>query len=219
MVGISAYTEFAKLKNPVNDAEAIVQSLKDHGVPEEDIVDVYDCHIFTLNRKFEDFVKLCKPGDLAFLFYAGHGCAFGNHQCLLARALDHNERTLENNGQFQTILESSLQVDKILATLNDRDVKQHLLLLDCCREMRLDDKFRAGSDPLKEVEPAPFNISLGQGTTIGFATAPGDLASDGHRSENGHGEDFSTLSTTTHSFAQTPFHRSANPCGTATTFE
>ena len=173
MVGIAAYTALPKLNNSVNDAKAIAKSLQDHGVEEKDIVFVQDGHIFTLNKAFAQFVASCKPGDLAFLFFAGHGCAFRNHQCLLARALTKHERNLLNDGNQQTILESSLQVEKMLSALRVQGITQHLLLLDCCREFRVTDLTRSTTtDPLKDVEPAPFNVSLGPGTTIGYVTAP-----------------------------------------------
>lgn len=196
MVGISKYTALGELNNAVHDSRAIVKSLMEHGVPEEDIISAENCHSFALNEAFHRFVQLCSPGDLAFMFFAGHGCAFQNYQCLLARALDENERKQKNGGNYQLILESSLQVTKMLADLKAKGIKQHVLLLDCCREFRTENLSRSTqNDELKDVKPAPFNVALGQGTTIGYATAPGDFAlepkdkqsSDCFRGETGHG--------------------------------
>ena len=238
MVGISKYTVLGELNNAVHDSRAIVDSLMEHGVPEEDIISAENCHSFALNEAFHRFVQLCSPGDLAFMFFAGHGCAFQNYQCLLARALDENERQNKNEGKYQLILESSLQVTKMLADLKAKGIKQHVLLLDCCREFRTENLSRSTQDDkLKEVEPTPFNVTLGQGTIIGYATAPGDHAYEpkkkstdpkdksieivGLTGETGHGGDLKLylLSTTTHSFAHTPFRAYAHPCGTAMTFE
>lgn len=196
VVGISKYTALGELNNAVHDSRGIVESLKDHGVPEEDIISAENCHIFALNEAFHRFVELCSPGDLAFIFFAGHGCAFKNYQCLLARALSENERKQLNNSQYQLILESSLQVNVMLAKLKEKGVDQHVLLLDCCREFRTENLSRSTKDDeLKDVKPAPFNVALGQGTTIGYATAPGDFAlepkdkqsSDCFRGATGHG--------------------------------
>ena len=217
MVGITTYPELGDLPNAVNDAKAIVQSLKGHNVKEEDIIDVYNCHSFAMNDAFHEFVARCNKGDLAFLFFSGHGCAFKNQQCLLARALDENARKTLNDSLYQTIEQSSLKVDWILAKLREKGVDQHLLLLDCCREFQMKDRPRnAGkADPWENVKPAPFNVTLGPGTTIGYATAPGDYAleptkkSHTCRGETGHGEDFQldlSPTTTTHAFVHIPFH-------------
>jgi len=187
VVGISEYIELQELPNAVNDARAIVETLKDRGVPEEDIVAIENCHSFSMNDAFDNFVKLCYPGDFAFMFFAGHGCAFKNYQCLLARALRDKERADLNNRQYQFILQSSLQVDNMLATLREKGVTRHLLLLDCCREVKESDLSRkATDDPLAKAKPERFNITLGAGTTIGYATSPGDLAYSPKESLHGY---------------------------------
>jgi len=189
VVGIAKYPVLGHLNNAVNDSRAIKNALTEkHGVDEEDIVYKEDCDSFDLNDAFHEFVEKCKPGDFAFLFYAGHGCAFKDHQCLLATQLSEPVRKLKNGGKYQSILESSLQVQKMLAELRKKKVFKHLLLLDCCRNIQTKDRFRnVEGDEMKDVPPTPFNIKLGPGTTIGYATAPGDCASDGFQSDDGHG--------------------------------
>jgi len=178
VVGICKYSNpFSELRYPRNDALTIIKALMDHGVDEKDIVSVYkekDCHIFRLQEEFDRFVEICQPGDFAFLFYAGHGCAFGNEQCLIARELSLQEKFIYSKGMKQTIENSSLQVETMLAQLREKGIDRHLVLLDCCREIIEKNVLRGGVK--QDLKPAPFNISLGPGTTIGYATAPDDMA-------------------------------------------
>jgi len=187
VVGVSKYEYLVKLNNAVNDARAMVEYLQRHVENKEDVVYVYDCQSFELHAAFKKFVSLCRPGDFVIIFFAGHGCAFKNHQCLLARGLTTQEKFALNKGKKQLILESSLQVDKMLAKLRMKDVNKHLVLLDCCREFRVADLPRALEETMEEKDKAPFNIHLGEGTVIGYATAPGDRASDGNKGKSGHG--------------------------------
>ena len=183
MVGLANYGKsFGVLNNPVNDAKYIVKSLEKHGVKSKDIIELTSGNedSFVLEEEFSNFVKLCSPGDLAFIFFAGHGCAFNNHQCLMALPLSNDRRKEKNEGKKQTILQSSLQIEKMLALLRKEGITQHLLLLDCCREFKTKDVLRGGAeDELADVPHAPMNVSLGPGTTIGYATSPGDYALDG----------------------------------------
>lgn len=193
MVGISKYEHLNKLNNPVNDAEAIAKALLDSVESEHDIVSIFDCHSFALKAAWKQFVAMCLPGDYVIIFFAGHGCAFKNHQCLLARGLTGPEKTTFNDGNPQRIEESSLQVDKMLATLRQKHVTKHLVLLDCCREFRVADIPRALNEKWGEEDKGSFNVRVGNGTVIGYATSPGDYASDGecsdeYRGKTGHGK-------------------------------
>ena len=136
VVGNANYGEtLGQLKYPKHDANEVVESLKSLGVKNDNIIKVINGDSFTMREEFDKFVKLCKRGDLAFIFFSGHGCNFNNHQCLMALPLSNERRMLDNDGRLQSILESSLQVDKMLAKLQPIGAK-HLVLLDCCRASR-----------------------------------------------------------------------------------
>ena len=72
----------------------------------------------------------------------------------------------------------------MLATLRGKGVTKHLVLLDIPRA--LNEKFG-------DEDKASFNVKVGHGTIIGYATSPGDFASDGdcsdkHKGSTGHGK-------------------------------
>ena len=192
MVGISDYKYLPKLNNAVNDAKAIKTALLKFGIERKDIVACFDGASFELFPAFEKFVAGCHPGDFVIIFFAGHGCAFKNHQCLLARGMTQPEKLIYNNGNPQLIMESALKVNTMIAELRHKGVNKHLLLLDCCREFLVKNIPRATTETWKEGDKKEFNITIGDGTVIAFATSPGDYASDGdsadqHKGASGHG--------------------------------
>ena len=201
VVGISKYEYLSALKNAVNDAKAMVKYLQSHGVKEEDILCCFDCHSFQLFAAFKKFVALCRPGDFVIIFFAGNACTFKNMQCLLARGLTKDEKLTLNNNEGQLILESSLQVDKMLTILRCKGITKHLVLLDCSCEFRVEDMPRGGTgtataggidvtNVLEDSDKTVSNVHFGygQGTVIGYASSPGDRASDGFRGTSGHGK-------------------------------
>ena len=206
MVGISAYTFLPKLNNARNDAQAIVKALvKLHNIKPEHIVSCFDCHSFELFAAFKKFVAGCRPGDFAIIFFSGHGCAFQNHQCLLARGLTRHEKIILNNGRVQRILDSALTVDVMIGELRAQGVNKHLLLLDCCHEFRVQDIPRAIDERWKEKDKNELNIPIGDGNVIGYATSRGDYAADGgssdkYQGKTGHGTNQPSIS----SFARVP---------------
>ena len=147
-------------------------------------------HIFVLRELWGKYLKELRPGDIAFIFFAGHGCSFKGKQCLLARGLTKDEKLLmlPPGVTKQMIEESSLQVPDMLKELKEKGIKKHVILLDCCREFRYQNKARAmGQEKFTKGDKAEFNIDISDGTLIGYATRPGKHAYDGKLSHDGHG--------------------------------
>ena len=85
------------------------------------------------------------------------------------------------------------QVDKMLAQLRKKMVTKHLVLLDCCPEFSVTDIPCSVHEKFRDKDKASFNVKVGHGTVIGYATSPGDFASDGdcsdkHKGSTGHGK-------------------------------
>ena len=81
VVGIGNYKVIRKLKNPVPDADAIQHLLEAQNV---EVVNARDCDKNELEQQFEFFLTTLRPGDAAFLFFAGHGTEFRNSVRLMA---------------------------------------------------------------------------------------------------------------------------------------
>lgn len=186
VVGISKYTHFNSLRHAANDAEAIAKKLEEAGAT---VILAKDCNILQLRKKKIYFMSLVNEGDIAFFFFAGHGCQFRNHQRCIARPLTRMERTeLEQSPKL--IKDYSINIDLLIEELIDKKTHLNLILLDCCRNFQYVDIKRAGDDPIVEGDKERFNLNVPKGTVIGHATAPGEEALDGSKSDGTKGKGY-----------------------------
>src|SRR5262245_18263092 len=70
IIGISDYNNLSKLANPVTDAKAIAQSLKDHGF---EVSESYNLDRADLLDALEKFEREAQGAEVALVYYAGHG--------------------------------------------------------------------------------------------------------------------------------------------------
>ena len=140
IVGISDYTVLGEAPDCKRNADNMRKIFKDKGVKVFSLDKL--THSFALNDLWQKYVQALRPGDIAFIFFSGLGCVFQNYTCLLARALDDDERKTLNNSQYQLIFESSLRVEVMKADLAQRGVNKQLFFLDCCREFRTENLSR-----------------------------------------------------------------------------
>jgi len=199
IVGVSNYLYVNSLPNAEHDGDAMREMFEKKGVtvfsPDKnrrppDNRPHY--HIFVLRDLWGRYLRALKPGDIAFIFFAGHGCAWktetGWKQCLIARGLTTDEKRVRRIRKKQTIVESSLQVPQMLDDLEKRGIKKHVVLLDCCREFAYKDLARAmNQEEITDDRKSDFNIEIGDGTLVGFAVQPGEKALDGDSSTGFHG--------------------------------
>jgi len=73
VIGNAGYPSIERLVNPINDARAVAATLKTVGFAERDVRLVVDAPRDQMRRSVREFVESVKPGDLAFVYYAGLG--------------------------------------------------------------------------------------------------------------------------------------------------
>ena len=197
IVGISDYYYLNSLPNAEGDAEAMKDMFEEKGVqvfsPPKDPKKPDNkphYHIFVLQKLWKAYLKALEPGDIAFIFFAGHGCAWKNKegewlQCLLASGLTKDEKLL-NDVESQLIEERSLQVPVMLDDLEKKGIDKHVILTDCCRTFKYKNKARGG-EKITDARKGDFNIEISAGTLIGFAASLGGIAYDGKTRKDGHG--------------------------------
>lgn len=81
VAGMRNYKGPRRLKNPVSDAQAVQILLEAQHV---EVHSAFDCDIKELQQKFDLFAASLRPGDAAFLYFAGHGTTFNNSVRLMA---------------------------------------------------------------------------------------------------------------------------------------
>jgi hypothetical protein len=149
------------LKNPVNDARAMSEKLKDLGF---DVIEHENLQRNQLGKLLREFRSKLKPGAVALFFYAGHGLQLKGVNYLPAVDAD-----IESEDDIPL---QSLDMNKVFDVMAEAQTRLNLVFLDACRNNPYTRSVRSSGGGLAKVE-AP------SGTMISFATRPGSVARDG----------------------------------------
>ena len=112
VVGMGNYKKpFDKLTKPAKDAKAIRDVLKDQNA---EVYFANDCDIDEFWELFGLFLAAVRPGDAAFLFYAGHAVMLKNSLRLMAVS-NYSVSTDKANPSTPDIESNSLNLDTLVA--------------------------------------------------------------------------------------------------------
>ena len=163
LIGNNDYEFIPKLKNPINDVETLAKPFEDFGFTS---ITKTNLNTENFNKAIQSFRKLLieNPNSIAIFYYAGHAVQVdGKNYLLPVNSKVSNRFDLE----FEAI-----QIDKVLAALEETTSGVKVLILDACR----DNPFQRGLNPtqsgLAEIENAT------EGTFIAYSTKPGGVALD-----------------------------------------
>ena len=163
VIGNGAYTDLARLNNPVNDANDMETSLRNLGFTVEKVLDGNIDQMESAIIRLKNRLSVSK-NSYGFFFYAGHGVQSGGINYLIpvgARIPSEN-----------FLRERAVSVQSMLGELNDAGNELNIIVLDACR----DNPFswaRSGSRGLTVVSNQPAD------SIIVYATSAGSTASDG----------------------------------------
>ena len=160
VVGNAAYRD-SPLKNPVNDARAMRDKLKSLGFA---VVYFENLKARQVGGALREFRNLIRPGSVALFFYAGHG--------LQVRGENYLPTVDAELSSEEDVPNQSLNLARVLNTMEDSKAAVNLVLLDACRNNPYARNFRSSPTGLARVQ-AP------SGTLIHYATRPGSVAEDG----------------------------------------
>jgi Caspase domain len=168
VIGNSAYKNVNRLKNPANDAAAVVAMFKTAGF---DAVDLrQDLNVVEMRRALREFGNKTRDADVAVIYYAGHGIELDGTNYLIPV-----DATLETDTD---VYDETFALDRVLVAVEP--AKQlRLVILDACRDnpfaktMKRTIGSRAIGRGLAKVEPSSPN------TMVAFAAKAGSTASDG----------------------------------------
>lgn len=162
VIGNGAYRHAPVLTNPVNDANAMAETLRGLGFQ---VVSAVDADRNAMVRAISQFRRAMQADGVGLFYYAGHGMQVGGRNYLLPIDADIAE---ENDAAFLAI-----DLESVQRELENAGVRLSLYILDACRDNPFEHRFRsAGSRGLAAVDAA-------RGSVISFATAPGRTAADG----------------------------------------
>ncbi|MGY8706206.1 caspase family protein [Bradyrhizobium sp. 18BD] len=175
IIGNGAYAHVKALPNPPNDARAVAKSLRDIGFTVSEGVDLDRAAMQKMTR---DFLRDAARAQVAVVYYAGHGVQVDGRNYLIPVDVELKPGT--------GMTEAMIDMDTIMAGLDDQ-VRTNILIFDACRNNPMAQQVASagtnrgieGASGLAAPTSLGTGATLGAGTLIAFATAPGQVALDG----------------------------------------
>lgn len=176
VIGNGAYAAAASLPNPVNDARLIARNLRAIGFETTEGIDLKRDG---MRKDVNDFLRKAPAATIALIYYAGHGVQIDGKNYLVPvdSRLDGGRDALGD----------LIDLDFIMAGLDDK-LRANVIVLDACRDNPFAAKAAEQADASRSLGVrsglAPQSGlatggTLGAGTLLAFATAPGQVALDG----------------------------------------
>ena len=161
VIGNAAYPT-APLANPVNDAIDIAALLERLGF---EVILERDADKRAMDQAVKKFYRsLQSSKGIALFYYAGHGLQMhGQNYLVPVNAEIESEGDVEYN---------AVNAGWVLSKMEDAGSPVNIVILDACRNNPFTRGFRSGERGLAQM-PSPT------GSIIAYATAPGEVASDG----------------------------------------
>jgi hypothetical protein len=160
VIGNSRYKD-APLKNPANDAGAIGENLKKMGFSVIPLLDSGKAAMENAIRSYGE--QLAKSKGVGLFYFAGHGLQVSWRNFLVP--VDANlDRT-------DDIPRQTVDLAALLGGIGKAGNPMNIVILDACRDNPFGGDLRSGKG-LSQMD-API------GTLLAYATAPGNVASDG----------------------------------------
>ncbi|PYR58696.1 MAG: hypothetical protein DMF85_09925 [Acidobacteria bacterium] len=154
------------LKNAVNDARAMAAALQKYGFAVDLATDVT---FKELNKRIDRFIGQLPGGDVAMVYYAGHGVQIENENYLVP--VDFNAQD-EADAKYE-----AYSASRVVDRLAGSGARLSIVVLDACRN----NPFRSSRSGTRGLAP----METGEGTLVAFATAPNRTADDNPGGVNG----------------------------------
>ncbi len=161
VIGNSRY-KANPLRNPVNDARAMAEKLKRTGFEVSLGLDLDRAAMLEAIRGYSDALGATKPVGL--FFFAGHGVQFSWRNYVLP-----TDAVAE---RMEDIQKSCVDINTVLEGIKRAGNPMNVIVLDACRNNPFGSDFLVEQKGLSQVDAPP-------GTLLAYATAPGNVASDG----------------------------------------
>lgn len=161
VIGNGAYQNVGPLRNTLNDARAMAQTLSGMGFQ---VLLREDRTEDQVKQDIREWGRMLDQNSVALFYYSGHGIQVkGENYVVPIDASIESEEEVEYG---------AVNVGLIMAQMERARSRVNIVFLDACRNNPFARSFRSASQGLAMVN-APA------GTFIAYATAPGDVASDG----------------------------------------
>ncbi len=162
VIGNNAYP-WGRLTNAASDAQSLATALESAGFERANITLKLDTNLKEMQRTIRTFVEGIRSGDLAFVYYSGHGVEVRGRNYLLPVDFPPNSTELE-------VTDEAYSAQELLEKVESSGARVKLIIMDACRDNPLRVANRSASRGLGRME--------GEGTLVMFATSAGKTATD-----------------------------------------
>ena len=161
VIGNGQYKQ-SPLKNPANDAKGMADALNSLGF---EVTVRLDAGKAAMQTAIDAYVtQLVSRKCVGLFYFAGHGIQINWKNYLLPA-----DAEVRSNADVET---SGVEVNKIIEGLNKAGNALNLIILDACRDAPFGEAKKPDQKGLSQMD-AP------RSTLLAYATAPGNVASDG----------------------------------------
>ena len=165
IIGNGAYEYGGQLRNPENDADAMSAALRNLGF---EVMNKKNLTQAQMKQTIDEFGANLKSYDVGLFFYAGHGIQSEGFNYLIP--VDVNLKS-EQQVEYDCV-----RSNRVLSHMEASGTSINIVILDACRNNPFERSWnRTASSSGLAFMDAPT------GTLIAYATAPGSVASDGHK--------------------------------------
>ena len=169
VIGNSAYQTVSALPNPVRDAKAVAEALREAGFA--DVTEAYDLSKANFDEALKRFGDVASDADWALIFYAGHGIGIGGETYVLpVDAVLKRAEHADDEAISLSRLRSKASGAKAL----------RMVILDSCRENPFVARLVREAGAKRAISrglPAPAKPEADE--LIAYATRENDVADDG----------------------------------------
>lgn len=162
VIGNSNYKKASRLYNPGNDAKAFSEVLRQSGF---DVTAKLDASLDDMAAAIRSYVQtLTAKKAVGLFYYAGHGLQLAWRNYLVP--VDAAVRSADD------IAKTCVDLTSLIEGINKASNPMNVVILDACRDNPFDAEVRTETRGLSQMD-APHS------TLLAYATAPGNVASDG----------------------------------------
>ncbi len=126
VIGNDSYLHLPKLERARNDAGAVAEALRNLDFQ---VIEGSDLDFAGFDGKLTEFETALEPGDIATVFFAGHGVEIDGENYLIPTDMSLHER-----GQERRAKKDSFSLQDVLTTLQAKGTQINIVVLDACRD-------------------------------------------------------------------------------------
>jgi uncharacterized caspase-like protein len=166
VIGNDNYTHTHALLNARNDAKDVADALTSFGYS---VNLSLDSTRQQLDQAIMLFTQNLAPGDVALVYYSGHGFQVGGENYLVPVDFAANTASLGR--------QEGVSISSVLQGISSRGTRVQIIILDACR----DNPFFSS----RSADAGWADMGNAAGTLMAFGTAPGSTSSDNPTGRNG----------------------------------